>query len=167
MGDRKAYLTEAVSRLSRFLHDITMSRIFEVPALLPDDAPEEWNQPFYNMAIAGEAADGKSLTPEMLLSSLKQIERDMGREIRGFWGPREIDIDILAMDDIASQSKQLHIPHHELLNRDFALVPLVDVAPDWHYPLEGSYQGWRAKDIMAAKGYKVDKSLIDIGKLVA
>jgi 2-amino-4-hydroxy-6-hydroxymethyldihydropteridine diphosphokinase / dihydropteroate synthase len=163
IGERMGYLMEAVSRLSAFIGDICSSRVFESRAVLPADAPNEWDTPFLNMAIAGEC----ELEPEEILQHIKKIERDMGREIRGFWGPREIDIDILAMDDVSVETPQLHIPHHELLNRDFALVPLVDVAPDWRYPGEGSYHGWRARDVLAAKGYKISPTLVDKGRLVA
>ncbi len=71
----------------------------------------------------------------MLLARVKAIERDLGRVSRCKWGPREIDIDILAMDDVTMDTPELTIPHRVLLERDFVLLPLADVAPDWRYPL--------------------------------
>jgi 2-amino-4-hydroxy-6-hydroxymethyldihydropteridine diphosphokinase len=161
MGERKDYLRRAIARLSACVSGIRLSHVFESSALLPADAPAEWNKPFLNMAISGQS----SLSPDDLLAELKRVERDMGRQVRGFWGPREIDIDILAIDDVTLETPALNIPHHELLNRDFALLPLVDIAPDWKYPLEGTYKGWRAFDIAAAKGFKPCDALVDIGEL--
>ncbi len=51
-------------------------------------------------------------------------------------GPRILDIDILAWDDLVIQSDILTVPHEELQERPFALWPLADVAPLWHFPLE-------------------------------
>ncbi len=161
IGDRKGYLAAAIGHLAGFVDHIRQSRIYECAALLPPDAPAQWDISFLNMAIIGET----SLDAEALLFKIKHIERDMGRQVRGFWGPREIDIDILAMDGLKIETPMLTIPHHELLNRDFALLPLVDVAPGWVYSGDGGYKGWKAADIAAALGYKTSDALLDRGML--
>ena len=46
------------------------------------------------------------------------------------WGPRVIDIDLVAYDDISLRSEKLTLPHPELFNRAFVLVPLAEIAPD-------------------------------------
>ena len=161
IGERKEYLHMAIERLSAFLSGIKLSHVYESRALLPEGAPPEWAQPFLNMAIGGEG----TLSPEELLEEVKRIEREMGRQVRGFWGPREIDIDILAMDDVTLETPALNVPHHELLNRDFALLPLLDIAPGWTYPGDGTYKGWRACDIALARGFKASDALVDIGEL--
>jgi 2-amino-4-hydroxy-6-hydroxymethyldihydropteridine diphosphokinase/dihydropteroate synthase len=163
IGDRRAFLADAVRRLSLLLSGIRLSRMYESKALLPGDAPAQWDMSFYNMALCGET----SLSPEALLVEIKTIERDMGRQVRGFWGPREIDIDILAAGGVVLDTPELNLPHHELLNRDFALLPLAEIAPEWVYPAPGGYKGWRAADILAAKGYKTGENLKDIGMLQA
>ena len=129
-GDRLAYLHKAKQALSAFVTSLTCSTLYESPAMLPENAPTDWESDFYNMAIAGET----KLTPQELLVAVKQIEQQLGRQDRGRWGPREIDIDILAYDELRLQSPDLIIPHIGLLQRDFALVPFADVAPHWIHP---------------------------------
>ncbi len=127
---------------------------------MPEGAPKSWNQPFLNMAVAGDA----SLAPESLLAELKTIEKDLGRQSRGHWAPREIDIDILAMGDMVISSAALSIPHPHLLARDFALVPLAELVPDWCYPA-GEYKGWKAADIVAAKAFAPGTDFREKGRL--
>jgi 2-amino-4-hydroxy-6-hydroxymethyldihydropteridine diphosphokinase len=78
------------------------------------------------MAAAGQCA----MTPQTLLAELKTLEQKLGRIDRGRWAPREIDLDILIYDDVVMDEDGLTLPHPQLLNRHFALAPLVDVAPD-------------------------------------
>lgn len=163
IGDRRGYVSEAVRRLEALLGGLRQSRLWESRAVLPPGADKAWDMPFLNMAVSGETV----LAPQALLAEIKRMERDMGRQARGLWGPREIDMDILAMDAQALETPELHIPHRELLNRDFALLPLVELAPDWIYPLKGPYQGWRACDIAQAQGFKTGASLSDAGRLAA
>jgi 2-amino-4-hydroxy-6-hydroxymethyldihydropteridine diphosphokinase/dihydropteroate synthase len=155
VGDRKGHLGRAVKNLSAVLHDIRCSRVVESQAVLPKDAPPEWDKPYLNMAVRGLT----NLSAPALLGTLKEIEQQGGRLSRGIWGPREIDIDILAIGDHVIKEQDITIPHRELLNRDFALLPLLDVAPNWHYPAEGEYYGWRAADIAAHKGYSLGAGL--------
>jgi len=159
VGDRLAHLNAAVRSLGGLFQDIRCSRILESPALLPPGAPPEWNSPYFNMAISGLT----DLSPQALFDAIKTIERDIGRQPRGLWGPREIDIDILAMDDKIIENSELAIPHRALLKRDFALLPLIDVAPDWRYPAPGKFHGWLVADIAADKGFSLGKDLKDTG----
>lgn len=70
------------------------------------------------------------LAPFDLLDAIKQLERDLGRVDTVRWGPRVIDIDILFYGDLAMQDERLVIPHRDLLNRAFVLIPLAEIAPD-------------------------------------
>lgn len=70
------------------------------------------------------------LAPEALLAAVKRIEIDMGREEAIRWGPRLIDIDILFYGDAPLATEALVLPHKELFNRAFVLVPLAEIAPD-------------------------------------
>jgi 2-amino-4-hydroxy-6-hydroxymethyldihydropteridine diphosphokinase len=83
---------------------------------------------FVNLCLAVDTA----LSPGALLERTQQIERALGRdrarEMR--WGPRPIDIDILAYDDIRVDQPELHLPHPQLFERAFVLVPLAEIAPD-------------------------------------
>ena len=97
-----------------------------------DYATPPWgveDQPrFINLCIAVET----SLTPQALLARAQAIERAFGRarENERRWGPRTVDIDILAYDDIELDEKGLTLPHPRLFERAFVLVPLAEIAPD-------------------------------------
>jgi dihydropteroate synthase len=71
-----------------------------------------------------------SLKPEALLERIKTLEVELGRAPAERWGPRVIDIDLIAYDDIALKTERLTLPHPELFNRAFVLVPLAEIAPD-------------------------------------
>ena len=84
--------------------------------------------PFVNRCIA--VATG--LAPRALLDRALAVERTLGRD-RGReqrWGPRPIDIDILAYDDIVLEEQGLTLPHPRLFERAFVLVPLAEIVPD-------------------------------------
>lgn len=158
VGNRRAQLGAAVAGLAEYVGDMRVSSIYESAALLPEGAPPEWNMNFYNMAVAGMA----NLSPRELLKAVKQIEKNLGRNKTGHWSPREIDIDILAMGNLIVNEPDLSIPHPELLKRDFALVPLAEIAPGWVHPLAGK----TAKDLcrpFAASGLKLLKKPVLLG----
>lgn len=131
LGDRLGYLREAVRRLSDVMTGLRCSSVYESPAMLPENAPPEWDIAYYNMVIVG----GTSLSPQELLRFAKIIEQELGRTDRGRWGPREIDVDILAYGQKVLGEPDLIVPHAGLLLRDFALVPLAEIAPDWVHPV--------------------------------
>ena len=127
LGDRAAYLAEAVNQISaRCGHVIISSSLYETAA---------WgntNQPaFYNQAICIETI----LEAETLLERLLAIELEMGRVREEKYGPRTIDLDILMIDDTILDTPTLTIPHPQLQNRKFALLPLVEIAPALHHPV--------------------------------
>ena len=83
--------------------------------------------PFVNLAVAVET----SLTPQALLARAQAVELALGRE-RGKerrWGPRPVDIDLIAYDDLALDTPDLTLPHPRLFERAFVLVPLAEIAP--------------------------------------
>lgn len=89
----------------------------------------EGNQaPFINACIEIETA----LDPHALLFTLHKIEKKFGRdrahETR--WGPRPLDLDLLAWDDVRLDKPELTLPHPRLFERAFVLVPLAEIAPD-------------------------------------
>ena len=159
IGDRLAYLSAAVKCLSVLLDDMQLSRIFESAALVLPGAQDDSKQPYLNMAISGKT----NLSPSDLFAKLKAIEQELGRVPRGVWQAREIDIDILGMDEVVMQTPELSIPHAELLNRDFALLPLNDVAPEWIYPVGGCYYQLKPAEIIALKGFSLGDGLCETG----
>src|SRR5262245_15917271 len=73
------------------------------------------------------------LAPDALLARAQAVEASLGRnrahERR--WGPRTLDIDLIAYDDVAMNTSDLTLPHPRVFERAFVLVPLNEVAPDW------------------------------------
>lgn len=84
------------------------------------------------------------LNPFELLGKLNEIEASLGRERLIHWGPRTIDLDIIYFDDLVIHSKRLTIPHVDMANRDFVLLPLLEVDPFIRHPLTGL----RAEDMI-------------------
>jgi 2-amino-4-hydroxy-6-hydroxymethyldihydropteridine diphosphokinase len=89
---------------------------------------DEQQARFINACIEIETG----LDPHALLFTLHKIEtkfgRDRGRETR--WGPRTLDLDLIAYDDVTLEKPELTLPHPRLFERAFVLVPLVEIAPD-------------------------------------
>ena len=71
-----------------------------------------------------------------LLKATKEIERQIGRKEREKWGPREVDLDILFFNDMIYSDDKLTVPHRDVINRDFVLVPLCEIAPEFVHPGE-------------------------------
>lgn len=80
---------------------------------------------FWNLVIAIKTC----LSPLDLLSMCHKIEKQHHRKRIKRWGPRTLDIDILLFDEISLDEKNCTIPHKEMLNRDFVLTPLYEIAP--------------------------------------
>src|SRR3954466_13112520 len=96
LGDRRANLSHALAALARDgIPTSRISPVVESPAMLPDDAPADWNQPFLNV-VAECVAHG---SPEEWLERLKRIELELGRGEHARWAPRTIDLDILLWGD--------------------------------------------------------------------
>ena len=89
-----------------------------------------------NWFVNATVAINTSLAPEVLLKNLLKIEKDLGRERREKWGPRIIDLDLLTYEDCVIQSTSLIIPHPEMANRHFVLLPLSEFAGDYMHPVE-------------------------------
>jgi 2-amino-4-hydroxy-6-hydroxymethyldihydropteridine diphosphokinase len=85
---------------------------------------------FLNQVICIKSA----LDPNMMLQRVQQIEIDMGRARDIKWGPRTIDIDLLYIDQLIIRTSQLIIPHPEIQNRKFTLIPLCEIAPEFVHP---------------------------------
>ena len=128
LGDRRRNLRAAVRRLGLRLRVTAVSPVYETAPWGETDQP-----PFLNICLAAESDQ----TPLDLLRFLKQTETDLGRAPTYRWGPRLIDIDILAYDDAVIREATLTVPHAHLAQRAFVLAPLADIAPDWRHPLTG------------------------------
>lgn len=146
LGDRLYNLRQALTFLKK-IPDLSIQQVSPLylsDALVPSGASTTWDIPYLNLAIRCET----TLAPYELLQHAKDIEIKVGREPNKKWGPRIIDIDLLAWDDLIQYDQKLHIPHEGLLERPFALWPLADIAPQWLYPLPGPHQGQSAAELV-------------------
>lgn len=123
IGDREAAIKEAVDRLNS-TDRLTVSRVSSLYETAPADYAKQPD--FLNAAV--EVAT--NLKPEELLAAVQEIEKKMGRIKTIDKGPRNIDIDILLYDIVEVRLPNLTVPHPRLTERAFALVPLLEVAPD-------------------------------------
>ena len=124
VGDVRTTLDRAVAALCDG-HDVRLvarSSDYRTPPWGVADQPA-----FFNLALVVETA----LAPRALLERALRVEasfgRDRARETR--WGPRTLDIDIIAYDDIEIDEGGLTLPHPRLFERAFVLAPLAEIAP--------------------------------------
>lgn len=75
-----------------------------------------------------------SLAPLELLYTLLDIEREMGRVRLRHWGERNIDLDLLLYENVIMDTPELKLPHPDMQNRDFVLLPLAEIAPALIHP---------------------------------
>jgi 2-amino-4-hydroxy-6-hydroxymethyldihydropteridine diphosphokinase/dihydropteroate synthase len=145
IGDRLQNLRKAYQYLKKnsAIKILRVSSIYESPALLPEGAPSSWDVPYFNVCLQIET----TLTPDALLQQTKNIEKLVGRKPELEWGPRVMDIDILAWDQCILTNGKLHIPHEHLHERPFAIFPFAEIAPFWIYPLPGILQGKTAIEL--------------------
>jgi 2-amino-4-hydroxy-6-hydroxymethyldihydropteridine diphosphokinase len=127
IGDPAAQLEEAIGRLSAHpgIALVARSSIIRTAPWGKTDQPD-----FFNMVLAVETG----LDPHALLAACLAIEAEMGRQRLEHWGPRLIDIDIIAYDRLELAEPDLSIPHPFAHERDFVLAPLREIAPevaDW------------------------------------
>ncbi len=127
LGDRLTYLKNALFRIADFTETIisSCSSVYEsapVGYLDQDD--------FLNIVVRIST----NYSPELFLESIKKIEDDLGRVRKIKWGPRTIDIDILYWGNEIVKTNALEIPHPEVQNRKFVLVPLNEIAADFKAP---------------------------------
>lgn len=129
-GRSEDILSGAVQALGFVLERLAVSRTYRTK---PRDVLDQAD--FLNMAVKGETA----LDPIDLLDAIQAIEARFGRD-RGAERPkgeRSLDIDILAYGDLDFESERLIIPHPRLLERKFALLPLLELEPGLRDPRTG------------------------------
>lgn len=138
LGDRESYLIQTVEalKIDLLLTNLKRSKIFVNKALLKPNAPKEWDLDFFNIALSADI-DFQKFPPEEILRITQSIEKKIGRKSNEnsiSWAPREIDIDILIIEDLAIDlGDKLRIPHQALLERDFFLTPMAEIEPNWQH----------------------------------
>jgi 2-amino-4-hydroxy-6-hydroxymethyldihydropteridine diphosphokinase len=127
-GDRAAHLAAAVELLSA-APEICVdreSRAYTSQAAIGGARQDD----FLNSALTLQT----TLAPTQLLSTLQQIEAQLGRRREKRWAPREIDLDLLLYDDLVLADPGLVLPHPRMACRRFVLAPAAEIAPDFVHP---------------------------------
>ncbi|MGU9979288.1 2-amino-4-hydroxy-6-hydroxymethyldihydropteridine diphosphokinase [Phreatobacter sp. HK31-P] len=126
VGDVRATLDRAVAAFcdGDAVRLIARSADYQTPPWGVIDQP-----PFVNLCLRVET----ELSPNVLLKRALAVEAGLGRDRSAGtrWGPRPVDIDILAYDDLVLDAPDLTLPHPRMTDRAFVLVPLAEIAPDW------------------------------------
>lgn len=120
-------LKAAVTAL-RSIPDTTLcqlSNIYQTAPIGPAGQPD-----YTNAAALLETA----LTPEALLNELQRIELNQGRVRKERWGARTLDLDIILYAGMTIRTARLSVPHIEMENRNFVLIPLLDITPKLTLP---------------------------------
>ncbi|WP_437610226.1 2-amino-4-hydroxy-6-hydroxymethyldihydropteridine diphosphokinase [Erwinia sp. V71] len=115
---------------------VATSSLYRTPPYGPPEQPD-----YLNAVIALDT----TLAPEALLDHTQRIELEQGRvrkEER--WGPRTLDLDILLFGELTLNTARLTVPHYDMKNRAFMLLPLAEIAPALCFP-----DGSRVADSLA------------------
>jgi 2-amino-4-hydroxy-6-hydroxymethyldihydropteridine diphosphokinase len=138
VGDVRATFEKAIANVCGMAQAALVARSsdYATPPWGEEDQP-----PFINACIEIDTA----LDPHALLFTLHKVEQKFGRDRakERRWGPRTLDLDMIAYDDMSIDKLELTLPHPRLFERAFVLVPLAEIAPD------RLIRGRRIKDALA------------------
>jgi 2-amino-4-hydroxy-6-hydroxymethyldihydropteridine diphosphokinase len=127
MGNREDNLEKALTLIKKYCGNISaISSIYETAAWGNNDQPS-----FLNQVLEIHT----DLLPQQLLKKLLKIETRIGRTREEKYGPRIIDIDILFYNDEVHNDPSLKLPHPEIQNRRFVLVPMAEIAAELIHPV--------------------------------
>ncbi|OYV55285.1 MAG: 2-amino-4-hydroxy-6-hydroxymethyldihydropteridine diphosphokinase [Legionella sp. 21-45-4] len=131
---------------------------------IPHTTIEKQSRPLFSQAMGLRAQPNycnavvlinTTLPPEKLLQFCQHIEASQGRVRKKRWGSRTLDIDILLYDTLEYHSPTLTLPHPQLLQRDFVLIPLLSLAPSLclpnGHPLQGALNGLERTSVIRPK----------------
>ena len=144
LGNREKYLSSAIAMIK----EITGLKLSGSSSIYSSTARQmkSGTPPFLNQAIKVDT----ELPSFELLTALEKIEQTLDRTDKGKYLSRTIDLDILLYDTEIVNSKRLTIPHPELLNRAFALIPVIEIDPTLVHPLTNK----RLKDYLKNEDFK-------------
>ncbi|MBO8209822.1 2-amino-4-hydroxy-6-hydroxymethyldihydropteridine diphosphokinase [Acinetobacter nosocomialis] len=122
LGDSRQILSEAIAKL-KSIGEVKVSKLYQSPPMGPQD------QPNYLNAVAQLKTE---LLPLDLLDHLQRFEQEAGRVRLRHWGERTLDLDLLIYGNEKIQNERLTVPHVGILQRDFVVIPLLDLDADLH-----------------------------------
>ncbi len=128
IGNRIDFMRQATALINNneMCSTVIASAVYETK---PYGDTEQQN--FFNAVIKIKTL----LSLDGLFELLKHIETRVGRNKSRHWGPREIDLDLLFYNDVIYSDERLTVPHKDVQNRDFVLVPLCEISPDFVHPV--------------------------------
>lgn len=126
LGDKEKNLRRALLLLTQ-----QGVEVVRVSSFLSTEPYGVTDQPQFLNAVACVRT---SLTPLALLDVLLATELAMGRVRLRHWGERNIDLDLLLYENVVLDLPRLHLPHPDMQNRDFVLLPLAEIAPELKHP---------------------------------
>lgn len=126
LGDKEKNLRRALLLLTQ-----QGVEVVRVSSFLSTEPYGVTDQPQFLNAVACVRT---SLAPLALLDVLLATELAMGRVRLRHWGERNIDLDLLLYEDVVLDMPRLHLPHPDMQNRDFVLLPLAEIAPELKHP---------------------------------
>ena len=141
LGDKEANLQKAVQLLVE--HGV---EVVKTSSFLCTEPYGVTDQPQFLNAVCCVRTD---LEPEELLHLLLAIEQEMGRVRLRHWGERNIDLDLLLYENQILTTDDLKLPHPDMQNRDFVLLPLAEIAPALVHPVLGKTIACLAEELQA------------------
>lgn len=126
LGDKEKNLRRALLLLTQ-----QGVEVVRVSSFLSTEPYGVTDQPQFLNAVACVRT---SLAPLALLDVLLATELAMGRVRLRHWGERNIDLDLLLYEDVVLDTPRLRLPHPDMQNRDFVLLPLAEIAPELKHP---------------------------------
>ena len=127
LGDKEANLRKAL--------ELVQQRGVEVVKTSSFICTEPYGVTDQPQFLNGVCEVRTSLEPLELLQTLLEIEQEMGRVRLRHWGERNIDLDLLLYEDVVMDTPELILPHPDMQNRDFVLLPLAEIAPELVHPI--------------------------------
>lgn len=122
LGDREGNLRRALELLTQNgVEIVKVSKFIETEPYGVIDQPRFLN---------GVCQVKTVLKPLELLRLLLAVEKEMGRVRLRHWGERNIDLDLLLYEDVIMDTEELRLPHPDMANRDFVMLPLAEIAPE-------------------------------------
>ena len=128
LGDKKKYIDDGIQGLKDTSHCV-IEAVSDYLVTEPYGGVEQDN------SLNGALKLRTLLTPEELLDRLHELEALANRERIVHWGPRTLDLDILFYDNDIIDTPELHVPHIDMENRDFVLIPMNEIAPYYRHPV--------------------------------
>lgn len=127
LGDRQANLNRAVELLKQ--HGV---EVLKVSTFIETEPYGVTDQPRF---LNGACMVKTELSPLELLRLLLFVEKEMGRVRLRHWGERNIDLDLLLYEGVMMDTEELRLPHQDMANRDFVMLPLAELAPSLIHPV--------------------------------